>query len=154
MLLPLLALALTAPAPAVEFTSISWVRGVRYETKVTQADIDKSGGRWVIVPEKDKPNHHLIMEPKGIPFPEILAKAEAEAVAILGKDYTDKDGRWVMNSAERVECGEDGAEGYYYQVSYQLRRSAPIIGDRESNLTLYVMIDGTLLKPEKIEDAK
>ena len=145
--------ALPSPALAVEFTSISWIRGVRYEIKVTQEDIDKGGGGTVVVKDKDK-NENYVTEPKGVPFAQMLAKAEAEAIAILGEEYTGKEPRWVFASAERVECGEDGAEGYYYQFSYERRRSFPKVGDQETNLALYVMMDGTLLKPVKVEEEK
>jgi hypothetical protein len=149
---PLSAIAIFISASASAFcekvTFISNVDGVRYESTVDTEAI-RNAGEFVAYRIGST---NFISEPLGIPLPEALAKAEAEARRILGKGYTGEDPRWLLKSAKREE-GE-GESGYYYHFSYSTREggySRPEGGGPPGNLQIVVLLDGTVLKTERVQ---
>ena len=138
----------SASAFGEEVTFISTVDGVRYESTV-DTEAFRNAGEFVIY-RVGKTN--FISEPLGIPLQEALAKAEAEARRILGKGYTGEDPRWLLKSAKREEAEADA--GYYYHFSYSTREggySRPEGGGPPGNLQIVVLLDGTVLKTERVQ---
>lgn len=138
----------TASAFGEKVTFISTVDGVRYESTV-DTEAFRNAGEFVIY-RVGKTN--FISEPLGIPLQEALAKAEAEARRILGKGYTGEDPRWLLKSAKREEAEADA--GYYYHFSYSTRDggySKPEGAGPPGNLQIVVLLDGTVLKTERVQ---
>ena len=128
-------------------TWISMIDGVRYECSASVDTIRKTGGP---VTEDTSPNHQAFTENRGtLTLAEAIERADKVARELLGEAYSGAKPIWVMRTAERCEHGDSGEDGGYYSINYNLRRSLRDKSGGQANLTIIVLLNGEVLRPEK-----
>jgi hypothetical protein len=127
-----------------DITYLSRVDGIQYECLLTAETIRRTGAH---VNEDTGPRESASTENLGtITLLEAIKRADEVARDILGDSYTRPKPIWVMRSAERHDEEDKGG---YYSVSYTPRRSLRDKSGGQANLTLIVLLNGEVLRPEK-----
>ncbi len=141
---------------AVNGTELRWesnVRGVAYLSKTTKQQIIDACRKN---PLEAKRSRSFASEYKGtVGLVKAIELGDVKAKEILGKDYTELNGIWLLSKATRNNTYQPSIiGGEFYRLVYNTRTDMSDVEGAGGELIVIVLFDGTVLPIEEVKDQK